>query len=225
VSEVALGSVGAVLGLEVSRLARSCADWYRLLEVAALAGTLIVDEDGVYDPNHYNDRLLLGLKGTLSEAELHFLKSRMTGGRRNKARRGAFRIRLAVGYVWEDGEIRLDPDERVRDAVGLFFTCFERLGSAAALARHFEEHHQAFPRRDGWGNLGVAASWGGLSVSRAVQLLRCYTVRSMPGSTRTPAPARGKRIQRTPGPAATSCSPARIRATSPSSSTRGTRRG
>lgn len=171
VSEVALGSVGTVLGLEVSRLARSCADWYRLLEVAALAGTLIVDEDGVYDPNHYNDRLLLGLKGTLSEAELHFLKSRMIGGRRNKARRGAFRIRLAVGYVWEEGEIRLDPDERVRDAVGLFFTCFARLGSAAALARHFEEQHQAFPRRDGWGSLGVAASWGALSVSRAVQLL------------------------------------------------------
>ncbi len=171
VSEVALGHVGAVLGLEVSRLARSCADWYRLLEVAALAGTLIVDEDGVYDPNHYNDRLLLGLKGTLSEAELHFLKSRMIGGRRNKARRGAFRIRLAVGYVWEEGEIRMDPDERVRDAVGLFFTCFARLGSAAALARHFEEKHQAFPRRDGWGSLGVAASWGALSVSRAVQLL------------------------------------------------------
>ena len=87
VSDVALGQVGAVLGLEVSRLARSCADWYRLLEVAALAGTLIVDEEGVYDPNHYNDRLLLGLKGTLSEAELHFLKQRMIGGRRNKARR------------------------------------------------------------------------------------------------------------------------------------------
>jgi len=130
-----------------------------------------VDEDGVYDPNHYNDRLLLGLKGTLSEAELHFLKSRMIGGRRNKARRGAFRIRLAVGYVWEEGEIRLDPDERVRDAVGLFFACFERLGSAAALARYFEEQHQAFPRRDGWGSPGVAASWGALSVSRAVQLL------------------------------------------------------
>jgi len=171
VSEVALGHVGAVLGLEVSRLARSCVDWYRLLEVAALSRTLIVDEDGVYDPNHYNDRLLLGLKGTLSEAELHFLKSRMIGGRRNKARRGAFRIRLPVGYVWEEGEIRLDPDERIRDAVKLFFACFERLGSAAAVSRYFEDQRQPFPRRDGWGSLGVVASWGKLSISRAVEIL------------------------------------------------------
>jgi DNA invertase Pin-like site-specific DNA recombinase len=171
VSEVALGRVGAVLGLEVSRLARSCVDWYRLLEVAALSRTLIVDEDGVYDPNHYNDRLLLGLKGTLSEAELHFLKSRMIGGRRNKARRGAFRIRLPVGYVWEEGEIRLDPDERIRDAVKLFFACFERLGSAAAVSRYFEDQRQPFPRRDGWGSLGVVASWGTLSISRAVEIL------------------------------------------------------
>lgn len=171
VSEVALGHVGAVLGLEVSRLARSCVDWYRLLEVAALSRTLIVDEDGVYDPNHYNDRLLLGLKGTLSEAELHFLKSRMIGGRRNKARRGAFRIRLPVGYVWEEGEVRLDPDERIRDAVALFFACFERLGSAATVTRYFEDQSQLFPRRDGWGSLGVAASWGTLSISRAVGIL------------------------------------------------------
>ena len=171
VSEVALGHVGAVLGLEVSRLARPCVDWYRLLEVAALSRTLIVDEDGVYDPNHYNDRLLLGLKGTLSEAELHFLKSRMIGGRRNKARRGAFRIRLPVGYVWEEGEIRLDPDERIRDAVKLFFACFERLGSAAAVSRYFEDQRQPFPRRDGWGSLGVVASWGKLSISRAVEIL------------------------------------------------------
>lgn len=171
VSEVALGQVGAVLGLEVSRLARSCVDWYRLLEVAALAQTLIVDEDGVYDPNHYNDRLLLGLKGTLSEAELHFLKSRMIGGRRNKARRGAFRIRLPAGYVWEEGEIRLDPDEQVRNAVKLFFACFDRLGSAAAVARYFEDQRQAFPHRDGWGSVSVGPSWAALSVSRAVAVL------------------------------------------------------
>jgi len=171
VSGVALGEVGAVFGLEVSRLARSCADWYRLLEVAALAQTLIVDEDGVYDPNHYNDRLLLGLKGTLSEAELHFLKSRMTGGRRNKARRGEFRIRLPAGYVWEEGEIRMDPDERVRDAVHLFFRTFQRLGSASRAVRFFEDNRQLFPRRDGWGSLSVAVTWGPLSVSRAAAVL------------------------------------------------------
>lgn len=171
VSEVALGEVGAVFGLEVSRLARSCADWHRLLEVAAVAGALIVDEDGVYDPNHYNDRLLLGLKGTLSEAELHFLKSRMMGGRRNKARRGAFRIRLPAGYVWQDEEIRIDPDERVQETIRLFFRTFERVGSAAKVARYFEENHQPFPRRDGWGSPGVAMSWGPLSLSRAASVL------------------------------------------------------
>jgi DNA invertase Pin-like site-specific DNA recombinase len=94
VSDVAMGRVGAIFGLEVSRLARSCSDWYRMLEVAALSGALIIDEDGVCDSNHNNDRLLLGLKGTLSEADLHFLKQRMIGGRRTKARRGEFRIRL-----------------------------------------------------------------------------------------------------------------------------------
>jgi DNA invertase Pin-like site-specific DNA recombinase len=172
ISEVALGQVGAVLGLEVSRLARSCADWYRLLEIAALAGTLIVDEEGVYDPNHYNDRLLLGLKGTLSEAELHFLKQRMIGGRRNKARRGEFRLRLPVGYVWEPGAgIHMDPDERVRGVVGFFFRCFERLGTAAEVARFFDTQHLAFPHRDGYGSPAAAVTWGALHVARAVHIL------------------------------------------------------
>ena len=88
VSEVAIGHAGIVLGLEVSRLARNNADWHRLLELAALSQTLILDEDGIYDPSHFNDRLLLGLKGTMSEAELHVLKARLLGGIRNKARRG-----------------------------------------------------------------------------------------------------------------------------------------
>lgn len=171
ISEVALGRVGAILGLEVSRLARSCSDGYRLLEVAALAGTLIVDAEGVYDPNHYNDRLLLGLKVTLSEAELHFLKQRMIGGRRSKARRAAFRIRLPVGYIWEPGEgIRMDPDEGVREAVSLFFRCFARLGSALGTARHFEQSGQMFPHRDGWGSMR-ALSWGPLSLSRAAAVV------------------------------------------------------
>lgn len=173
VSQVALGQVGAVLGLEVSRLARSCADWYRLMEVAAVSRTIIVDEDGVYDPNHFNDRLLLGLKATMSEAELHLLKQRMVGGRRNKARRGEFRIRLPAGYVWEDGEgIRKDPDERVQDVIVLFFRSFERLSTAAAVARYFAAHRQPFPRRDGWGSLETSVTWGALSLSRAVNVLR-----------------------------------------------------
>ncbi|MEK6986977.1 MAG: recombinase family protein, partial [Candidatus Thermoplasmatota archaeon] len=173
VSQVALGAVGAVFGLEASRLARSCADWYRLLEVAALTDTLIVDEEGVYDPNHYNDRLLLGLKGTLSEAELHFLKQRMLGGRWNKVRRGAYRLRLPTGYVWEAKEgIRMDPDERVRDTVNLFFRSFERIGTAAGVAREFDRIGQLFPRRDGWGGEQDPTSWGPLSISRSVQLLK-----------------------------------------------------
>jgi len=170
---VGMGEVGAILGLEVSRLARSCADWYRLLEIAAVARTLIMDEDGVYDPNQYNDRLVLGLKGTFSEAELHFLKQRMVGGRRNKAEHGAFRIRLPAGYVWEQGDgIRMDPDERVRDAVGLFFRSFDRIGTAMGVARYFEDNGQPFPCRDGWGSLESAVTWGGLSVSRAVAIMR-----------------------------------------------------
>ncbi len=173
VSEVALGKVGAVLGLEVSRLARSCADWYRLMEVAAVTRTIIVDEDGVYDPNLFNDRLLLGMKITMSEAELHLLKQRMVGGRRNKARRGQFRIRLPAGYIWEESEgIRKDPDERVRDVIELFFQSFDRLGTAAAVARHFAANRQPFPRRDGWGSLEISVTWGELSVSRAVSALR-----------------------------------------------------
>lgn len=173
VADVGLGKVGAVLGLEASRLARSCADWYRLLEIAAVTRTLIVDEEGVYDPNHYNDRLLLGLKGTLSEAELHFLKQRMAGGRRNKATRAAFHIRLPAGYVWDEEEgVRMDPDERVRDTILLFFETFERLRTAVAVARHFEDCRQPFPRRDGFGSLRAAPTWGRLSVSRAVAVLK-----------------------------------------------------
>ncbi len=172
-AQVALGEVGTVLGLEVSRLARSCADWHRLLEVAALTHTLIVDEDGVYDPRHVNDRLLLGLKGTLSEAELVFLKQRMIGGRRNKARRGEFRLRLPAGYVWEEGEgVRMDPDERVRDTVGLLFRSFDRLGSAGAVAREFADQGLRFPRRDGFGSVKDPVLWGRLSISRALHTLK-----------------------------------------------------
>src|SRR5260370_23076800 len=107
VSEVALGHAGIVLGLEVSRLARNNADWQRLLELCALSGALISDEDGVYDPAHFNDRLLLGLKGTMSEAEVHVLKARLLGGLLNKARRGELRFRLPVGFAHDAGGPRV----------------------------------------------------------------------------------------------------------------------
>src|SRR6187397_3546388 len=113
-----MGHAGIVMGLEVSRLARNSADWHRLLEICALADALILDEDGVYDPAHFNDRLLLGLKGTMSEAELHVLRARLQGGILNKAARGELRKALPVGYVWgdEEGEILIDPDEAIRGA-------------------------------------------------------------------------------------------------------------
>ena len=117
-ADVALGRAGLVLGLEVSRLARNNSDWYRLLDLCALTETLIADFDGIYDPAHFNDRLLLGLKGTSSEAELHTLKVRLLEGIRNKAARGEFRCTLPVGFVWgeRDGEVRLHPDEEVMRA-------------------------------------------------------------------------------------------------------------
>src|SRR5215813_6271447 len=112
VAEVGLGRVRVVMGLEVSRLARNSADWHRLLEICALSNTLILDEDGVYDPSHFNDRLLLGLKGTMSEAELHLLHARLIGGQLNKARRGELWIRPPIGYVFDSrtSSLVLDPD-------------------------------------------------------------------------------------------------------------------
>src|ERR1022692_1610010 len=111
VSDVGLGRAGIIMGLEVSRLARNNADWHRLLEICALADTLILDEDGVYDPASFNDRLLLGLKGTMSEAELHVIKARLRGGILNKARRGELEMRPPVGLVYRpDGKIILDPN-------------------------------------------------------------------------------------------------------------------
>src|SRR5438128_6468479 len=125
VSEVALGHAGIVLGLEVSRLARNNADWQRLLELCALAGCLIADEEGVYDPAHFNDRLLLGLKGTMSEAEMHVLKARLQGGIRNKARRGELFVRPPMGFVYNAEEKLVpDPDQQVQQAVRLLFETF-----------------------------------------------------------------------------------------------------
>ena len=109
---VGLGRAGLVMGLEVSRLARNSMDWHRLLEICALTETLILDEDGLYDPAHFNDRLLLGLKGTMSEAELHVLRARLRGGIVNKARRGELEVPLPVGFVGESGWIRIGRSRR-----------------------------------------------------------------------------------------------------------------
>jgi DNA invertase Pin-like site-specific DNA recombinase len=141
VSEVSLDHVGLILGLEMSRLARSNTDWYQLLELCALFRTLLADVDGVYDPAQYNDRLLLGLKGTLSEAELHVLKQRLHEGRLNKARRGELRFALPIGYVWgPDGQIQFDPDEQVQAVVRLVFRKFTELGTLHGVLRYLAAH-------------------------------------------------------------------------------------
>jgi DNA invertase Pin-like site-specific DNA recombinase len=148
VAEVSLGKAGLVMGLEVSRLARNCADWHRLLELCALSGTLILDEDGLYDPGHFNDRLLLGLKGTMSEAELHMLKARLRGGILNKARRGALKMPLPVGLIYDAAErVVLDPDQQVQNALRHFFATFRRTGAAWATVQAFAKEGLKFPRR------------------------------------------------------------------------------
>src|SRR5713226_8411003 len=146
-TEVALGHVGLVLGLEVSRLARSNADWYRLLDLCSVTDTLIGDGDGVYHPALFNDRLILGLKGTMSEAELHTLRARLDGGIRNKAARGELRRGLPVGFVWgdEDGEVRFHPDEAVTGAIRTVFDRFTELGSARRVWLWFRADGLPFP--------------------------------------------------------------------------------
>ena len=148
VTDVGMGHAGIVMGLEVSRLARNNADWHRLLEICALADTLILDEDGVYDPASFNDRLLLGLKGTMSEAELHVIKARLRGGILNKVRRGEYRCVLPTGFVYDDaGEVALDPDSQIRETIVHFFETFSRVGSASQTVKAFRKAGLLFPSR------------------------------------------------------------------------------
>jgi DNA invertase Pin-like site-specific DNA recombinase len=148
VAEVSLERAGIVMGLEVSRLARNSSDWHRLLEICALTNTLVLDDDGLYDPTDFNDRLLLGLKGTMSEAELHVLRARLRGGIVNKARRGELEIRLPVGFVYDpQGRVRLDPDKSVQDSIRQLFRIFQRTGSASATVKAFRDEGLKFPHR------------------------------------------------------------------------------
>lgn len=172
VTEVGLGRAGIVMGLEVSRLARNNTDWHRLLEMCALADTLILDEDGVYDPAYFNDRLLLGLKGTMSEAELHVLRARLRGGILNKARRGELEIRLPIGFVYDsECRVRLDPDVRIRESVHQLFRTFRRTGSASATVKAFRQQKLQFPRRSfKWGKSSEVV-WADLDHSRVLFVL------------------------------------------------------
>jgi len=172
VSEVGLGRVGIVLGLEVSRLARNSTDWRRLLELCALSDTLILDEDGLYDPAHFNDRLLLGLKGTMSEAELHVLKARLRGGILSRARRGELKQMVPVGFVHDAQErVILDPDVQVQAAVRLFFDTFRRTGSCLAVVKEFHAKDLLFPRRLRSGAHKGELVWAELLHCRARQII------------------------------------------------------
>jgi len=169
VSEVSLGRAGVIAGIEVSRLSRSSSDWNKLLQIAALSNTLIMDEDGIYNVNDFNDRLLLGLKGTLSEAELHYLKSRMRGGLLNKAKRGELVRPLSIGYVYDDnGQIIKDPDAQVQEAINLLFNEFKRVGSAYRLVREYEQRGILFPHRPFKGFRLGELSWRNLNRSTAL---------------------------------------------------------
>ena len=172
VAQVGLGHVGAVLSLEVSRLARNNSDWYRLLELCALAETLVLDEEGVYDPGAPNDRLLLGIKGTMSEAELGWLHSRLQGGKLAKAEQGTLRFRLPIGLVYDPvGHIVLDPDEAVQEAVRLVFARFEQTNSALAVVSYFTQHHLRFPARWWGGKRAEELHWGQLTHNRVLSIL------------------------------------------------------
>jgi len=172
VADVGLGKAGVVLGLEVSRLARNNADWHRLLEICALSGTLICDEDGLYDPGDFNDRLLLGLKGTMSEAELHFIRARLRGGQLSKARRGELQMGLPVGLIYDPaGRVVLDPDRGVQDAIAHLFATFARTGSARAVVQAFDREGLLFPTRVRTGARKGQLAWTALRHWRVLRTL------------------------------------------------------
>ncbi len=173
VADVSMGQVGAVFALEVSRLARSNLDWHRLLELCAFTQTLVIDEDGCYNPADFNDGLLLGLKGTMAQAELHFWGARLQGGRLNKAKRGELRFPLPAGFCYdEQGRIILDPDEEVRGAVALVFRLFRETGSAYAVVHRFAEQGLRFPKRAYGGAWDGQLVWGRLTHGRVLGLLK-----------------------------------------------------
>jgi len=172
VAEVGMGHAGIVIGIEVSRLARNSSDWHRLLEICALSETLILDEDGVYDPNDFNDRLVLGLKGTMSEAELHYLKARMWGGRLAKAKRGELKTPLPVGFRYADNDaVILDPDRQVQQVMRTFFDTFEKKRSARGVLQSFREQQILFPSKVLTGSHRGEVVWGPLLYTRAIQVL------------------------------------------------------
>ena len=199
VTEVSMNRAGIVMGLEVSRLARNSSDWHRLLEICALTRSLLVDEDGVYDPSHFNDRLLLGLKGTMSEAELHFIRARLRGGLLQKARRGELGGRLPTGLVYGPrDQVELDPDRQVQESFRHLFMTFKRTGSALAVVKAFRQEGLKFPHRV-WGGVHKGELvWGQLGYHRAAWVLSCPRYAGAYGFGRTRSvQLPGGRVKRT----------------------------
>jgi DNA invertase Pin-like site-specific DNA recombinase len=195
VAEVGLGHVGLVLGLEVSRLARNSSDWHHLLEICALTHTLILDEEGLYDPSTFNDRLLLGLKGTMSEAELFVLRARLQGGILNKARRGALKLALPIGLCYTESDtIVLDPNVQVQATIREVIRLFQHTGSAFATVRHFRQEHLLFPRRVRCGPHQGELVWGEIEHHDVLRVLHhpAYAGAYVFGRTRSTKTADGK---------------------------------
>ncbi|MFQ5720685.1 MAG: recombinase family protein [Acidobacteriota bacterium] len=172
VGEVSVGEVGIVVGLEVSRLARNNADWFPLIEMCSLTHTLVADEEGIYDPNDPNDRLVLGVKGTLSEAEVVRIRARLHGARWSLAQRGELRRKIPTGYAWDErGRVVLDPDERVRSAIRDLFARFEQIGSACGVVRSYARDGLLFPGRDFRSRWDGPVRWRALGIRQANRIL------------------------------------------------------
>jgi DNA invertase Pin-like site-specific DNA recombinase len=197
VTAVGMGQAGIVLGLEVSRLARNSTDWHRLLEICALTDTLILDEDGIYDPAHFNDRLLLGLKGTMSEAELHVLRARLDGGILNKAKRGELVMRPPMGFAYDsEGHLVHHPDQQIQHALRMLFETFRRTGSASATVKNYRQQGLLFPRCVHSGPKRGDIIWGQLEHSNALRILHNprYAGAFVYGRSRTRKTADGKQV-------------------------------
>jgi DNA invertase Pin-like site-specific DNA recombinase len=200
VAEVTMGRVGIVMGLEVSRLARNSADWHRLLEICSFTDTLILDEDGIYNPASFNDRLLLGLKGTMSEAELHLMRMRLRGGLLTKAKRGELAQVLPVGFVYNDqNQVVLDPDTLIQECVRLALSTFEREGSAHAVLKYFRSKNLFWPCRPPMGPRQHEVYWRPIRRFHVIAMLKNprYAGTYFFGRARhSKDPATGRRTQR-----------------------------
>jgi DNA invertase Pin-like site-specific DNA recombinase len=184
VTRVTLGQVGIILSVDVTRLSRNCSDWYPLLDVCGYRGCLIADRDGIYDPGSANGRLLLGLKGQLSELELHTIRARMTAGLLNKAQRGELALALPIGLVRNAiGQVHKDPNREIQDRLELIFTTFLRLRSASKVLQFLNAHNLCLPRRDRFGDV----VWKKPTVAAILQILKnpAYAGAFVYGKTRS----------------------------------------